>query len=282
MRAESNRQDRGAARRGPARLVAAGRGDRQGRAERLAELAGALGDDLRFVLITSAARRRIARATAADGNEFFVDAAVSEATKCERCWHYRADVGIDPAHPTICGRCTANLFGAGEAARDRLMAASAPARSAPWLGIALAVIVLDQITKAMIVAHLQLGERAPVTPFFDIVRAHNPGAAFSFLNDASGWQRWFFVGLGIAAAVFIVWLLARHGGQRLFGWALALILGGALGNVIDRLLHGHVVDFIQVHWNGALLPVVQRRRQRDHDRRRAAHPRRAAAGAARA
>ena len=124
----------------------------------------------------------------------------------------------------------------------------------PWLGIALAVIVLDQLTKAWIAATFQLGDARMVTPFFDIVRAHNRGAAFSFLNDASGWQRWFFVSLGIAAAGFIVWLLKRHGGQRLFGWALALILGGALGNVIDRLLHGYVVDFIQVHWRGWYFP----------------------------
>jgi isoleucyl-tRNA synthetase len=81
--------------------------------KRLAELS-ALGDDLRFVLITSAARLASAGDTA-DAGEFFVHAAVSEATKCERCWHYRQDVGIDPAHPTICGRCTSNLFGAGEA-----------------------------------------------------------------------------------------------------------------------------------------------------------------------
>ena len=114
------------------------------------------------------------------------------------------------------------------------MAARRAGSLTPWLGIALAVIVLDQITKAMIVAAFQLGDARRVTPFFDIVRAHNRGAAFSFLNDASGWQRWFFIGLGLAAAVFIVWLLARHGGQRMFGWALALILGGALGNVIDR------------------------------------------------
>jgi signal peptidase II len=125
---------------------------------------------------------------------------------------------------------------------------------APWLGIALAVIVLDQLTKAVIVAAFQLGDARTLTPFFDIVRAHNRGAAFSFLNDASGWQRWFFIGLGIAAAAFIVWMLKRHGGQRLFGWALALILGGALGNVIDRLLHGHVIDFIQVHWKSHYFP----------------------------
>ncbi len=125
---------------------------------------------------------------------------------------------------------------------------------APWLGIALAVIALDQLTKAMIVVAFQLGDARRVTPFFDIVRAHNRGAAFSFLNEASGWQRWFFVGLGLAAAAFIVWLLARHGGQRMFGWALALILGGALGNVIDRLLWGHVVDFLQVHWSSHYFP----------------------------
>jgi signal peptidase II len=116
------------------------------------------------------------------------------------------------------------------------------------------VIVLDQLTKAMIVMSLQLGDARTLTPFFDIVRAHNRGAAFSFLNEASGWQRWFFIGLGLAAAAFIVWLLKRHGGQRMFGWALALILGGALGNVIDRVFHGHVVDFLQVHWKSHYFP----------------------------
>ena len=124
----------------------------------------------------------------------------------------------------------------------------------PWLGIALAVILLDQITKTMIAGTMQLGDARRITSFFDIVRAHNRGAAFSFLNDASGWQRWFFIGLGLAAAVFIVWMLKKHGGQRLFGWALALILGGAVGNVIDRMLHGYVVDFLQVHWGGAYFP----------------------------
>ena len=134
------------------------------------------------------------------------------------------------------------------------MASRGNASLAPWLGIAAAVIVLDQLTKAMIVAAFRLGDARTVTPFFDIVRAHNRGAAFSFLNDASGWQRWFFVALGVAAATFIVWMLRRHGGQRMFGWALALILGGALGNVIDRLVHGHVVDFIQVHWQQHYFP----------------------------
>jgi signal peptidase II len=124
----------------------------------------------------------------------------------------------------------------------------------PWLGIALAVILVDQLTKTIISGTVQVNETRTVSAFLDIVCAHNTGAAFSFLAGASGWQRWFFIGLGIAAAAFIVWLLARHGGQRLFGWALALILGGAVGNVIDRLWHGYVVDFIQVHWRGSYFP----------------------------
>ena len=134
------------------------------------------------------------------------------------------------------------------------MAAKRPTSIWLWLGIALAVILLDQLTKTLISSSFQLNDSHTVTPFFNLVRAHNTGAAFSFLAGADGWQRWFFIGLGAVAAVFIVWLLARHGGQRMFGWALALILGGALGNVIDRLLHGHVVDFLQVHWGGAYFP----------------------------
>jgi len=120
-----------------------------------------------------------------------------------------------------------------------------------WLGIALALVILDQLTKAFIVQRLHLGEGWTITSFLNIVRVHNTGAAFSFLAGASGWQRWFFVGIGLAAASFIVWMLARHGGQRLFGWALTLVLGGAIGNVIDRLIHGYVVDFIQVHYRAA-------------------------------
>ena len=124
----------------------------------------------------------------------------------------------------------------------------------PWLGIAFIVILLDQFTKTLILGMFELNDSHTVTSFFNIVRVHNTGAAFSFLAGAAGWQRWFFIGLGAAAAVFIVWMLRTHGGQRLFSWALALILGGAVGNVIDRLLHGHVVDFIQVHYAGHYFP----------------------------
>ncbi len=124
----------------------------------------------------------------------------------------------------------------------------------PWLGIAVVIILVDQFTKTLILGAFQLGDSHTVTSYFNIVRAHNTGAAFSFLAGASGWQRWFFVGLGVVAALFIVLMLRSHAGQRLFSWALALILGGALGNVIDRLIHGYVVDFLQFHYAGSAFP----------------------------
>ncbi|WKB54216.1 signal peptidase II [Eleftheria terrae] len=125
----------------------------------------------------------------------------------------------------------------------------------PWLGIALVVILLDQFTKTLILGYYTLGQSTEVFSFFNIVRVHNTGAAFSFLAKAAGWQRWFFIGLGTAAAIFIVYLLRRHAGQRLFCWALALILGGAVGNVIDRGLHGYVVDFLDFHAGGWHFPA---------------------------
>ena len=133
------------------------------------------------------------------------------------------------------------------------MASRRPSLS-PWLAIALAVLVADQASKTLVIANFRLGDNVAITSFFNLVRVHNSGAAFSFLAGAAGWQRWFFIGLGFAATAFIVWLLRKHGGQRLFGWALSLILGGAIGNVVDRLLHGHVIDFLQVHYGGWYFP----------------------------
>jgi signal peptidase II len=123
-----------------------------------------------------------------------------------------------------------------------------------WLGLALLVVVFDQLSKTLVASRFVLGDSLTITPWFNLVRAHNAGAAFSFLADAAGWQRWFFVGLGAVASAFIVWMLRRHPGERLFCLAVSLILGGALGNVIDRLLHGHVIDFLQFHW-GFLAPL---------------------------
>ncbi len=126
----------------------------------------------------------------------------------------------------------------------------------PWLGLAALLVVADQVTKWLILANYQLGESTFITSFFNVVRVHNTGAAFSFLAEAGGWQRWFFTGVGVAASVFIVWMLRSHPGQKLFAFALACILGGAIGNVIDRLLHGYVVDWLDFHWGflGGMFP----------------------------
>ena len=125
---------------------------------------------------------------------------------------------------------------------------------ARWLGIAAILIILDQITKIAVTSTFVYGESMPITPFFNLVLVYNKGAAFSFLANESGWQRYFFTVLGTAAAVFIIYLLKRNAGQRLFCWALTLILGGAVGNVIDRGMHGYVIDFLQFHW-GWLAPL---------------------------
>lgn len=118
-----------------------------------------------------------------------------------------------------------------------------------WLGLAFVIILADQFTKVLVVGYYHLGDSTYVTSFFNVVRAHNTGAAFSFLAGASGWQRWFFTALGFVAAGVIIWMLKSHPGQRLFSFALACILGGALGNVIDRIVHGYVVDFLDFHWS---------------------------------
>lgn len=125
----------------------------------------------------------------------------------------------------------------------------------PWLALALIILIADQFTKVLILGYYRLGDSTYVAPFFNIVRAHNTGAAFSFLANASGWQRWFFTIIGIAAAALIVWMLRSHAGQKLFSFSLACILGGAVGNVVDRLLHGYVVDFLQFHWAGWYFPA---------------------------
>ncbi len=117
-----------------------------------------------------------------------------------------------------------------------------------WLLAAISVIVLDQWSKAAISSHFMFGESLVVTPFFNLVLAHNTGAAFSFLHDAGGMQRWLFSAVAIAASIWIVWLLRKHQNEKLFSFALAFILGGALGNLIDRIMYGYVVDFLDFHW----------------------------------
>ncbi|MEO5692229.1 MAG: signal peptidase II [Usitatibacter sp.] len=124
-----------------------------------------------------------------------------------------------------------------------------------WLGLSAVVVVLDLASKALVSDAFQYGEVKPILPFFNLVLAHNTGAAFSFLAGAGGWQRWFFAVVTITISAAIVVMLRRHPDNRPFALALALVLGGALGNLHDRLSLGYVVDFVQLHAGGYYFPA---------------------------
>jgi signal peptidase II len=117
------------------------------------------------------------------------------------------------------------------------------------------LLILDQLTKLWFDSSLRYGERVQVLPFFDFTLLYNPGAAFSFLADQGGWQRWFFTVLGLGAGVFMLWMMHTNRTQRRLLLALALILSGALGNVIDRIAYGHVIDFLLFYWQNWYYPA---------------------------
>lgn len=128
-------------------------------------------------------------------------------------------------------------------------------RNALWLLLSLVVVVLDLWTKSLAQAGLAFGEFVPVLPYFNLTLAYNPGAAFSFLADAGGWQRYFFTAVAaIAVLVMLVWLL-RLRGEKMVACALALVIGGALGNLYDRVVLGHVVDFLDFYWGAYHFPA---------------------------
>lgn len=125
-----------------------------------------------------------------------------------------------------------------------------------WLLVAVLVIVIDQATKQSVLHAFQLYQRVNIVPgFFDLILAFNTGAAFSFLAEGSGWQRWLFCAIGVAAALIIIFLLRRYAHRPRFCLSLALILGGALGNVIDRVVYGHVIDFLLFYWHDWYYPA---------------------------
>jgi len=124
-----------------------------------------------------------------------------------------------------------------------------------WLILATVIIIFDQITKLWISQNFVYGESMAVTDFFNLVLVHNSGAAFSFLSNAGGWQRWLFSAIAAIASVWITWLLRKHKQEKLFCFALTLILGGALGNLIDRAAYGYVVDFLDFYWNTYHFPA---------------------------
>lgn len=126
---------------------------------------------------------------------------------------------------------------------------------ARWLALACGILLADQLTKYVVIQHFTVSKVIEVTSFFNLVLVYNAGAAFSFLSDASGWQREFFIAIALIAAVWIIYLLRRYGKQTLFCFALSLVLAGALGNVIDRILFGSVVDFLDFHAYGYHWPA---------------------------
>ena len=125
----------------------------------------------------------------------------------------------------------------------------------PWLGIATIVLLLDQLSKITVHKLMSFHQSIEITSFFNLFLTYNEGAAFSFLATQSGWQRYFFTALGLVAAIFIIVMLKKHAGQRMFCWAMSLILGGAIGNVIDRIAYGKVIDFLDVHAFGMHWPA---------------------------
>lgn len=124
-----------------------------------------------------------------------------------------------------------------------------------WLGIAAVVLVADQLSKAWVLAHFSYGERLPVLPIFDLTLLFNPGAAFSLLAGAGGFQRWLFIGIALLVSIILLRWIFTHSAQAVLCLGLAAILGGALGNVADRLLHGHVLDFLLFYWNDWYFPA---------------------------
>ena len=124
-----------------------------------------------------------------------------------------------------------------------------------WLSISAIVIALDLVTKHLIQGAFQFGEQLKITSFFDLVHYHNEGAAFGFLNNAGGWQKWFFTAIAAIAAIVITYLIKKNSTQKLFCLGLALVLGGALGNLYDRVTLGYVVDFLNFHWDIHAFPA---------------------------
>lgn len=144
----------------------------------------------------------------------------------------------------------ASLFVFGKAIQS-----STQVKLKTWLSLAALFIVLDQASKLWISSHFIYGESLPLIPYFNFILAHNTGAAFSFLSDAGGWQRWLFSMIALIASIWIVRLMRQHAHETLFCLALALVLGGALGNLIDRIAYGYVVDFIDFYVNNWHFPA---------------------------
>lgn len=124
-----------------------------------------------------------------------------------------------------------------------------------YFGLSAVIVALDLFTKHLIKQAFQFGEKLTFTSFFDLVRYHNEGSAFGFLNDAGGWQKWFFAAISVVAVIVMIYLIRKHQTEKLFCWGLALVLGGAIGNLYDRVTLGYVVDFLNFHINDYYWPA---------------------------
>jgi signal peptidase II len=134
-------------------------------------------------------------------------------------------------------------------------AVASMSKTGSWLALSGLIVLVDQLTKLAVARAFAVGEAVAVTPFMNLVYVYNPGAAFSFLSTQPGWQRWFFIVIALAASAWIVHLLRKYPHTRVFALALALVLAGAVGNVIDRILHGAVIDFLDFHAYGYHWPA---------------------------
>ena len=158
--------------------------------------------------------------------------------------------------PNLFDPWTSELMSDQSPQQDKVSKALMQSNLLRWIPLAVLIAGIDQATKAWVTSLLVHGERIQVLPFFAWVRWHNEGAAFSFLASAGGWQRWFFIALALVFSVYVVWEIARLSDrERNLGWVYGLILGGAVGNVIDRILRGHVVDFVLVHYQQHIFPA---------------------------
>jgi signal peptidase II len=124
-----------------------------------------------------------------------------------------------------------------------------------YFSLSAVVVALDLYTKHLIEKAFEFGDIKPITSFFDLVRYHNEGSAFGFLNDAGGWQKWFFAAVSVVAIVVMSYLIKKHQSEKIFSWGLALVLGGAIGNLYDRITLGYVVDFLNVHYQNHYWPA---------------------------
>ena len=131
---------------------------------------------------------------------------------------------------------------------DKMQPSSRQPSLTRWAWLALTIVLLDQLSKVIAEATMRYGQRINVLPIFDFTLLYNPGAAFSFLANQPGWQRWFFTIIALLAIAFITYLMRKHRNDKRFLLALSLILGGAIGNLIDRVLYGHVIDFLLFYW----------------------------------